>query len=140
MRRKEFITFGKRGTQVIQEKVVSGWLCHLDTQYMEPDGIHPRQGKGAGGRAHQAAPRDLSSVLGETGEVSEDQRLASVVPITRSVRELQAYQPDVSARKGYWTDRITQHIEQIQETRPSQQAFVEGRSCLSNRIFLNEYP
>lgn len=35
---------------------------------------------------------------------------------------------------------ITQHIQYNQEIRPSQQGFVESRSCLTNRISFNEYP
>jgi len=122
--------------------MVSELLCHTDThKSMGPDGIHP----GVLRQLAEVLTKPLSTIHQQswlTKEVPVDWRLASVTPIYKKVqkKDLGNYRPvSLTSVLGKVMEQIilsaiTQHTQDNQVIRPSQDGFMKGRSCLTNLI------
>jgi len=88
---------------VIQEEAVNDLLCHLDTSFMGPDGIH------------------LCNVMPiYKNRQKEDPR--NYRPASRTSVMMHQFSLSV----------LTRHVKDSQGFRPSQHGFTKGSSCLTN--------
>ncbi|KAK4830123.1 hypothetical protein QYF61_008550 [Mycteria americana] len=113
---------------------------------MGPDGIHP------------SVLRELAEVLTKplsilyqqswlTGEVPVDWRLANVTPIYKkgqkedpgNCRPVSLTSVPGKVMEQIILSAITQHVQNNQAIRPSQQEFMKGRSCFTNLIFYDKH-
>ncbi|KAK4818051.1 LOW QUALITY PROTEIN: hypothetical protein QYF61_004578 [Mycteria americana] len=126
---------------IIQEEAVNDLLHHLDThKSMGLDGIHPRVLRKLAEELAKHSPLFISS----PGEVPEDWRLADVMPIYKKGRKKDPgnYRPvSLTLVLGKIMERfilsaLNRHVQANQGIRPSQHAFMKGRSCLTNLISL----
>ncbi|KAK4816346.1 hypothetical protein QYF61_015660 [Mycteria americana] len=127
---------------IIEEEAVNDLLRHLDThRSMGLDGIHLRV---LWGLAEELA-KPLSIICQQswlTGEVSDDWRLANVMPIYKKGQKehLGNYRPaSLTSVPGEIMERfilnaLNRHVQANQRIRPSQHGFMKGRSCLTNLI------
>ncbi|KAK4830657.1 hypothetical protein QYF61_012537 [Mycteria americana] len=128
---------------IIQGETVNDLLHHLDTHRpMGPDGIHPRVLR----ELAEVLTKPLSIIYQQswlTGEVPADWRLANVTPIYKKGQKEDPgnYRPvSLTSVLGKLMEQInlsaiTQHVQDNQMIRPSQQGFMKGRSCLTNLIY-----
>jgi len=127
---------------VIQEEAVNVLLLHLDThKSMGPDVIYPRVLRELA--EELAKPLSIISQQSQlTGEVPDDWRLATVTPIYKKgwKEDPNNYRP-VSLTSGpgktmkqFIASAPTGCVKYNQGIRPSQQVFMQGRSCLTNLI------
>ena len=127
---------------IIQGEMVSDLLHHLDThKSVGLDGIHPRVLR----ELAEVLIKPLSIIYQQswlTGEVPVDWKLANVTLIYRKGRKENPgnYKPvSLTSVPGKVMEQIilsaiTQHVQDNQVMRPSQHAFVKGRSCLTDLI------
>ncbi|KAK4816305.1 hypothetical protein QYF61_014603 [Mycteria americana] len=132
----------QNGAPIIQGKMVSDLLHHLDThKSVGPDEIHPRVLK----ELADVLTKPLSIIYQQswlTGEVPGDWRLANVTPIYKKGRKEDPgnYRPvSLTSVLGKGMEQlilsaITRHVENNQGIKPSQHGFMKGRSCLTNLI------
>ncbi|NXH96976.1 RTJK polymerase, partial [Pachycephala philippinensis] len=131
---------------VIQEEAVRELLSHLDVhESMGPDGIHPRVMR----ELADELAKPLSIIYQQfwlTGEVPDDWKLASVMPIHKKGKKEDPgnYRPvsltlvPGKVMEEFILSAITQHLQNGQGIRPSQHGFRSGRSCLNNLIFYDQ--
>jgi len=127
---------------IIQEETVNYLLHHLDThKSMGPDRIHPRVLR----ELAEELAKPLSIIYQQswlTGEVPNNWRLASVMPIYKKgwKEDPRNYRPvSLTSVPGKIMERfilsaLTGHVKDSQGFRPSQDGFMKGRSCLTNLI------
>jgi len=126
---------------IIQEEAVN-LLCHLDAyKSTESDGIHPRVLR----ELAEELAKPLSIIYQQsqlTGEVPEEWRIASVIPIYKKSQKenLGNHRPvSLTSMQGMIMERfiqsaLTRHVKDNQGIRPSQHRLVKGRSCFTNLI------
>ncbi|KAK4822604.1 hypothetical protein QYF61_017336 [Mycteria americana] len=124
---------GENEAPIIQGEKVSDLLHHLDIhKSMGPDGIHPRVLR----ELAEVLTKPLSIICQQswlTREVPVDWRLANVMPLYKKGQKEDTgnYRP---VMKQIILTAITRHKQDNQVIRPSQHAFMKGRSCLTNLI------
>ena len=133
----------QNGPPVIQEEAVRELLSSSDVhKSMGPYGIHPRVMRDLAGEL----AKPLSIIYQhswDTGEVPDDCKLASVIPIhKKGGKEDPGNYSPVSptsvpgkVMEQFILSAIMQHLQDGQGIRPSQYGFRRGRSCLTNLIF-----
>ncbi|RMC20396.1 hypothetical protein DUI87_01245 [Hirundo rustica rustica] len=126
----------------IQEEAVRDLHSHLDAHKSTgQDGIHPRVMR----ELAEELAKPLSIICHQswlTGEVPDDWKLANVMPIHKKRRkeDLGNYRPvsltsvPGKVMKQIILSVITQHLQDNQGNRLSQQGFRRGRSCFTNLI------
>ncbi|KAK4830972.1 hypothetical protein QYF61_014431 [Mycteria americana] len=125
-----------------EEEAVNDLLCHLDThKCLRLDGIHLRVLR----ELAEELAKPLSIIYQQswlTGEVPDDWRLASLMPIYKKGRKEDPgnYRPvSLTSVLGKIMERfilsvLNRHVQANQGIRPSQHGFMKGRSCLTNLI------
>ncbi|NWT71497.1 RTXE polymerase, partial [Prunella himalayana] len=137
---------GQNGLPIIQEEAVRELLGCLGVhKSVRPDGIHPTVMK----ELADEITKPLSIIYQKswlTGEVPDDWKLANVTPIHKKggKEDPNNYRPvSLTSVPGKEMEQfilsvITQHLQDGQGIRPSQQGFRRGRSCLTNLISFYE--
>ncbi|GAB0195797.1 mitochondrial enolase superfamily member 1 [Grus japonensis] len=134
---------GQNKPPMTQEEAVHDLLCHLDThKSMGPDGIHLRVLR----ELAEELAKPLSIIYQQswlTGEVPDDWRLASVMPIYKkgqkedlgNYRSVSLTSVLGKVMEQFILGALTKRVQDNQGIRPSQHGFMKGRSCLTNLIF-----
>ncbi|NWZ36396.1 RTJK polymerase, partial [Brachypodius atriceps] len=132
----------QNGLPVIQEEAVRKLLSYLDVdKSMGPDGIQPRVIR----ELADELAKSLSIIYQQswlTGEVPEDWKLASVMPIHKkngkedpgNYRTVSLTSVPGKVMEQFILSAITQNFQDGQGIRPSQHGFRKGRSCLTNLV------
>ncbi|KAK4823892.1 hypothetical protein QYF61_007957 [Mycteria americana] len=127
----------QNGAPIIQGKMVSDLLHHLDThKSMGPDEIHPRVLK----ELAEVLTKPFSIIYQQswlTGEVPVDWRTAKKED-PGNYRPVSLTSVPGKLMEQIILSAITWHVENNQGIKPSQHGFRKGRSCLTNLIFYNK--
>jgi len=108
---------------------------------MGPDGIHPRALRKLAEELVKP-PSIICQQSWLTGEVPDDWRIASVTPIYKkdqkedpgNYRTVSLTSVPGKIMERFILSALTRHVKDHQGIRPSQHAFMKGRSCLTNLI------
>ncbi|PKU36575.1 rna-directed dna polymerase from mobile element jockey- hypothetical protein [Limosa lapponica baueri] len=126
----------------IAEDQVRDHLGKPDThKSMGPDGMHPRVLRELAGVIAKLLPIIFEKSW-RTGEVPEDWRKASVIPVFKKGKKEDPgnYRPvSLTSIPGKMMERlilgiISKHLEEKKAIRSSQHGFTKGKSCLTNLI------